>query len=99
MPAPREKAVKGHRLSGCEEPDFSVERAFLQLTLPDSLAALILTAALLAELSAVLPQGTDMTLLQDHTGEPASRREPNSAAPVLLLAPDVPTPRTSSRVI
>src|SRR5437870_4348169 len=31
-----------------------------------------------------------MTLLQDHAGELASGSEPNSAAPVLLLAPDEP---------
>jgi hypothetical protein len=29
-----------------------------------------------------------MTVLQDHTGEPASRREPNSATLLLLLSPD-----------
>ena len=31
-----------------------------------------------------------MTILQDHAGELASRGEPSSAAPLLLLAPDEP---------
>jgi hypothetical protein len=31
-----------------------------------------------------------MTMLQDYTGEPASRRELNSAAPLPLLLPDEP---------
>jgi len=31
-----------------------------------------------------------MTMLQDHGGEPASRRELNSAIPSLLLSPDEP---------
>src|SRR5438445_3609583 len=36
------------------------------------------------------PRGTDMTVLQDHAGELAFRGEPNSAAPLLFLAPDEP---------
>ena len=35
-------------------------------------------------------RGTDMTVLQDHAGELAFRGEPNSAAPLLFLAPDEP---------
>src|SRR5207302_1687831 len=35
-----------------------------------------------------LTGGTDMTMLQDRTGELASRSELNSAAPLLLLATD-----------
>src|SRR5947207_27958 len=35
-------------------------------------------------------RGTDMTMLQDHAGELAFRGEPNSAAPLLFLAPDEP---------
>jgi hypothetical protein len=34
-------------------------------------------------------------MLQDHTGEPAAQRELNSAAPVLLLAPDEPRAPTA----
>jgi hypothetical protein len=48
----------------------------------------MLMAALLAEHLIVQPRGTDMTMLQDHAGEPASRRELNPAAPLPLLSPD-----------
>ena len=36
-----------------------------------------------------------MTMLQDHAGKLASRSEPNSAAPLLLLAPDEPRAPTA----
>jgi hypothetical protein len=52
-------------------------------------------AALLAEHFVVLPRGTDMTMLQDHTGEPISRRELNSATPLRLLSPDEPRAPTA----
>ena len=40
--------------------------------------------------SAVPLRGIDMTMLQVHAEELASRNEPNSAAPLLFLAPDEP---------
>jgi hypothetical protein len=52
-------------------------------------------AALLAEHFVVLPRGTDMTMLQDHTGAPTCRRELNSATPLLLLSPDEPRAPTA----
>jgi hypothetical protein len=55
----------------------------------------MLVAALLAEQLIVLPWRTDMTMLQDHTGEPPSQRELNSAAPLQVLASDEPRAATA----
>src|SRR5439155_18727846 len=73
--------------TGCEQRLFSVEGAFLRLTLPIFKPH---GCPRRPSFRFVPQRGTDMTVLQDHAGELAFRGEPNSAAPLLFLAPDEP---------
>ena len=70
----------------CEQRFFSVEGAFLQLTLPNFKQQYC--HGDVPELFNCSTAGTDMTRPQDHTGELASPSEPNSAAPLLQPASD-----------
>jgi hypothetical protein len=65
----------------CERCSFSVDRAFLQLTVPTSVAVVLATVQ--------LPDihGADMTRLKDSAVEPASRSETVSPSSVSVLAP------------
>jgi hypothetical protein len=77
--------------TGCEQRSFLLKVHFCD-SRPNFWAAWLPS---LARLSVVPLRGeTDMTMLQDHAGELASRSEPNSAAPLLLLAPGEPRPPT-----
>ena len=72
--------------TGCGQPSFLLNVHFCNSRFPIFSRMVADGGVGGAALSVVMPPGTDMTMLQDHAGELASRSERNSAAPLLLLA-------------